>query len=76
MTVPFALSFIVSLVGILNFFNAILTARRREQAVLQSIGMTARQIQTMLALEELLYTVGSALLVFYVPFGPWWSLAG
>ena len=60
-----ALSFIVGLVGILNFFNAILTgitARRRELAVLQSIGMTTRQLRTMLALEGLLYTVGSTLL--------------
>lgn len=60
-----ALSFIVGLVGVLNFFNAILTgitARRRELAVLQSIGMTARQLRTMLALEGLLYTVSAALL--------------
>ena len=60
-----ALSFIVGLVGVLNFFNAILTgitARRRELAVLQSIGMTARQLRTMLALEGLCYTVGAALL--------------
>ena len=58
-----ALSFIVGLVGVLNFFNAILTgitARRRELAVLQSIGMTARQLRTMLAMEGLLYTVGAA----------------
>lgn len=60
-----ALSFIVGLVGVLNFFNAILTgitARRRELAVLQSIGMTGRQLRTMLALEGLLYTLGAALL--------------
>ncbi len=60
-----ALSFIVGLVGVLNFFNAIFTgiaARRRELAVLQSIGMTTRQLKTMLALEGLLYTVGAALL--------------
>ena len=60
-----ALSFIVGLVGVLNFFNAILTgitARRRELAVLQSIGMTARQLRIMLALEGLLYTLGAALL--------------
>lgn len=60
-----ALSFIVGLVGVLNFFNAILTgitARRRELAVLQSIGMTARQLRTMLALEGLLYTLGAAAL--------------
>ena len=60
-----ALSFIVGLVGVLNFFNAILTGittRRRELAVLQSIGMTTRQLRTMLALEGLLYTVGAAVL--------------
>lgn len=56
------LSFIVALVGVLNFFNAILTgisARRRELAVLQSIGMTGVQQKTMLALEGLLYTIGA-----------------
>ena len=59
------LSFIVGLVGILNFANAILTgitARRRELAVLQAIGMTTRQLRWMLALEGLLYTLGAALL--------------
>ena len=60
-----ALSFIVGLVGVLNFFNAILTgitARRRELAVLQSIGMTGRQLRNMLAIEGLLYTAGAAAL--------------
>ncbi len=56
------LSFIVGLVGVLNFANAILTgiaARRRELAVLQSIGMTTRQLRAMLAMEGLLYTAGA-----------------
>lgn len=56
------LSFIVGLVGVLNFFNAILTGiitRRREFAVLQSIGMTGRQLRQMLILEGILYTLGS-----------------
>lgn len=60
-----ALSFIVGLVGVLNFTNAILTgiaARRRELAVLQSMGMTGRQFKTMLAFEGLLYTMGAVLL--------------
>lgn len=64
-----ALSFVVGLVGILNFFNAILTgitARRRELAVLQAIGMTSRQLQGMLALEGLLYTVSSIVLAFFL----------
>ena len=58
-----SLSFIVGLVGVLNFVNAIFTgiaSRRRELAVLQAIGMTGRQLKTMLAVEGLLYTLGSA----------------
>ncbi len=56
------LSLIVGLVGILNFFNAILTGiimRKREFAVLQSIGMTGRQLRHMLMLEGMLYTLGA-----------------
>ena len=56
-----ALSFIVGLVGVLNFFNAILTgilARKRELAVLQSIGMTGKQLKTMLVYEGLFYALG------------------
>lgn len=59
------LSAIVGLVGILNFANAIITgisARRRELAVLRSVGMTARQLRTMLMLEGLLYTLGAVTL--------------
>ena len=60
-----ALSFIVALIGVLNYFNAVLTGitvRRREFAVLQSIGMTGKQLKTMLICEGLLYTVGSVAL--------------
>ena len=60
-----ALSFIVGLVGILNFFNAILTgiiARKREFAMLQSVGMTGKQLKTMLVYEGLYYALGAELL--------------
>lgn len=60
-----ALSFIVGLVGVLNFFNAILTGiltRKREFAVLQSIGMTGRQLKTMLVWEGLFYGIFSLLI--------------
>ena len=60
-----ALSGIVGLVGVLNFFNAILTGiitRKRELAVLQSIGMTGGQLKRMLVWEGLLYALGSVLL--------------
>lgn len=56
------LSFIIGLVGVLNFLNAILTGiltRRREFAVLQSIGMTGRQLKTMLIWEGLYYALGA-----------------
>ena len=63
-----ALSFIVGLVGVLNFFNAVLTgiiARRRELAVLQAVGMTARQQRAMLVWEAL-GAAGLALLLALV----------
>ena len=70
-----ALSFIVGLVGVLNFFNAILTgilARKREMAVLQSIGMTGKQLKTMLSYEGMLYALGALALalVLSVVLGP------
>ena len=56
---------IIGIVGILNFFNAMMTAilaRSREFAVLQSVGMTGRQLEEMLLWEGLLYTLGSGLI--------------
>lgn len=53
-----ALSLVIGLVGILNFFNATMTgihSRRREFAMLSSIGMTARQLKRMLMCEGLMY---------------------
>lgn len=53
---------IVGFVGMLNFFNAIMTSilsRRREFAVLQAVGMTNSQLKSMLILEGLLYSLGS-----------------
>ena len=60
LTLGGALSFIIGLVGVLNFINAVLTGiltRKREFAVLQSIGMTGRQLKTMLVYEGLYYTL-------------------
>lgn len=60
-----ALSFIVGLVGVLNFFNAIfmgILTRRREFAVLQSIGMTGWQLKAMLVWEGLFYALGAIFL--------------
>ena len=54
---------IIGLIGILNFFNAIMTgilSRRREFAVLQAVGMTNKQLKTMLIYEGLFYALGSS----------------
>ncbi len=53
------LSGIVGLIGLLNFTNTILTgifARKRELAILRSIGMTGKQLKAMLIYEGLFYT--------------------
>ena len=55
---------IIGLIGILNFINAIMTgilSRRREFAVLQAVGMTNKQLKTMLIYEGLFYALGSSL---------------
>lgn len=52
------LSFILGLIGVLNFVNAMITsiqARRNELAVLQAVGMTAKQLRRMLTGEGLCY---------------------
>lgn len=56
---------IIGIVGVLNFFNAMMTSilsRRREFAVLQAVGMTGKQLEEMLIWEGLLYTLGSGLI--------------
>ena len=60
LTMGGALSLIIGLVGVLNFVNAVLTGiltRKRELAVLQSVGMTGKQLKTMLVYEGLYYTL-------------------
>lgn len=64
----YAVSFIIALVGILNFINSMVTAivsRKQELAVIQSIGMTKRQLRSMLAFEGLMYA-GMALAASFV----------
>jgi putative ABC transport system permease protein len=53
-----ALGGIIGLIGILNFINAVLTsivARKKEFAMLESIGMTRRQLKKMLCYEGVYY---------------------
>lgn len=56
------LSLVIGMIGVLNFINSMLTSiitRRREFAMLQSIGMTKRQLRHMLVMEGLYYTAGA-----------------
>lgn len=56
---------IVGMVGILNFLNAVLTtimARKREFAVLQSVGMTGKQLNRMLITEGMIFAGSSVVL--------------
>lgn len=59
------LCIIIGFVGLLNFFNTIMAgilARKNELAVLQAIGMTGKQVKTMLITEGIIYSVGSGLM--------------
>ena len=56
------LSGIIGFIGILNFINSMLTSiltRRCEFAMMQSIGMTGRQLRNMLCMEGLYYAGGT-----------------
>lgn len=75
MMVGGAITAIIGLIGILNFLNAILTGiitRRREFAMLQSIGLTRKQLNKLLIFEGLYYTVGTG--IFALIFGVIFSL--
>ena len=72
-----ALSIIVGLIGVLNFINTMITSinsRQREIAALQAMGMTGRQLCTMLVWEGIIYIGGSAIAALVlnlitIPFG-------
>nr|WP_297175186.1 ABC transporter permease [uncultured Agathobaculum sp.] len=75
LTLGSTLSFIIGLVGVLNFLNAILTGiitRKHEFAVMQAIGMTGNQLRRMLMLEGLYYALlaMAVSLVISVTLGP------
>ncbi len=66
------LSLIIGLIGILNFINSMLTsilARRQEFAMLQSIGMTDRQLHQLLVYEGLFYALATIVTSFVLGIG-------
>lgn len=63
-----AVSWVISLVGVLNFVNSMVTSivsRKKEFAIMQSIGTTKQQLRKMLIYEALFYA-GLTLLIAYV----------
>lgn len=66
-TIGITLAVVIAFIGILNFVNAVVTgmiARKREFAMLQSIGMTNGQLQRMLVYEGISYVVLAGVLSF------------
>ena len=63
-----AVSVVIALVGVLNFINSMVTAivsRKKEFAMIQSVGMTKKQLRKMLIFEGLDYA-GLTLIASYV----------
>ena len=60
---------IIGLIGFMNMANTIITSiitRKQEFGVLQAIGMTNKQLNRMLQLEGLIFTVGTVLIALAV----------
>ncbi len=67
--VGYGLSLVVGIIGVLNFINVIATSilsRKKELAMLKSIGMTKKQIKKMLILEALDYCLITAGVILIV----------
>lgn len=63
------ISIVLILIGIINFINVMLTgvfARRKELAVMESVGMTKKQVRKMLMFEGLYYGVITIVLILTV----------
>jgi putative ABC transport system permease protein len=71
------ISGVLAMIGILNFINAMTTsilARRRELAMLQSIGMTGKQLKAMLYWEGIIYAAFTLGVTFTLGSGVVWVL--
>lgn len=67
-----SISIFLLAIGILNFINLMMTgiySRHREFAVMQSIGVTAKQIRKLLSFEGLYYALMTAVLILTVGSG-------
>lgn len=67
--VGYGLSFVLGLIGILNFNNVIMTniiSRKREFAILESVGMTKNQLKKLVKLEGLYYALLTIFIVVVI----------
>jgi len=67
LTMGGAMAFILALIGVLNFINTVVAsiiARRREFAMLQSVGMTGKQLRETLFYEGMCYAIMTFLFTF------------
>jgi putative ABC transport system permease protein len=65
-----ALCVVLALIGILNFLNTMITgmlARRQEFAMLEAVGMTGKQLKSMVMCEGIIYAFNTV--IFSVTFG-------
>lgn len=63
------LAFILALIGILNFVNtmaASILSRKQEFAALEAVGMTGKQLKTMLCTEGIYYATGTMVIAVLV----------
>lgn len=70
MIIGLTISIIVGIIGFLNMTNTMMTSvisRRRELAMLESMGMTKKQLKKMLRYEGMYYTIISTILI--IPLG-------
>lgn len=71
------LSLVIAVIGILNFINSILTGivtRRKEFAMMEAIGMTRKQLTTMIVLEGIFYAAFTC--IFSLVLGCLFSVTG
>lgn len=62
------LAFILALIGILNFLNtmaASILSRKQEFAALEAVGMTGKQLKTMLCTEGIYYAAGTLVIALF-----------
>jgi len=72
MEVGMGIAFILAIIGFMNYVNTSvgnMQNRRKEISIIESVGMTERQVREMLILEGVLYTIGVVFLTLTAGLG-------